>query len=269
VLESQHVEYWDKRKSKLDHTKDIRELLPAADMLILCVPSWEVRSFLTKYRPLISKDSAVTVLSKGMEKKSFKFMHEVLAEMLPAEQPIGCLGGPLMAEDILLNRKGFAVFGSASKSASRAVVSLFTGTLVDVIFTQDMFGVALCGVLKNIYAMSIGLADGMKWGDNAKGWLVTQAFHEMAEISQQLGGETATVYSLAGIGDLITSAFSEYSDNRSAGEELSMTGRCHDCEASISIPLLVKRLGKRSSEYPLLSSLHTVIKTKSRPTLFF
>jgi len=74
--------------------------------------------------------------------------------------------------------------------------------------------------VKNVLALAAGMVDGLRLGDNAKAALLTRGLKEMVRFGTALGGEEATFYGLAGLGDLLATAYSLHSRNRMAGESL-------------------------------------------------
>jgi glycerol-3-phosphate dehydrogenase (NAD(P)+) len=64
------------------------------------------------------------------------------------------------------------------------------------------------------------VCDGIGWGDNTKGALLTRGLAEISRLGVALGGRRETFFGLAGLGDLITTAMSRHSRNRYVGEQL-------------------------------------------------
>jgi glycerol-3-phosphate dehydrogenase (NAD(P)+) len=133
-----------------------------------------------------------------------------------------------------------------------------------------MRGVALAGIIKNIYAIGLGIAGGLMWGDNQKGWLTGVAIREMANIIKLLGGEKETAYSVAGLGDLIATGYSPYSRNREVGNELVKTGTCClESEGSRSLPIIASLLGQEKNTLPFFTALEEIlIKNQNAKTIF-
>ncbi len=120
----------------------------------------------------------------------------------------------------------------------------------------------MCGVLKNVYAVGLGIASGLKLGSNFNGWLIAQAVHEMELVLPHLGGHSETGQSLAGLGDLIATGFSTYSTNRTCGIQLVDTGVCNmDSEGMISIPFLLNRLEGEELP-PFLATMKKILVDK-------
>ena len=62
--------------------------------------------------------------------------------------------------------------------------------------------------------------DGIGFGDNTKGALLTRGLAEISRLGSALGGRRETFFGLAGMGDLIATAMSRHSRNRLVGERL-------------------------------------------------
>ena len=62
-------------------------------------------------------------------------------------------------------------------------------------------------------------------GMNDKAFMFTTALHEMKSVVTACGGKQKTVYSLAGLGDMIVSGLGE-GRNRALGERICKEGHC-------------------------------------------
>jgi glycerol-3-phosphate dehydrogenase (NAD(P)+) len=83
--------------------------------------------------------------------------------------------------------------------------------------STDIVGAELCGALKNVIAIGVGISDGLGYGDNTAAMLMTRGLAEMSRLGEKLGGARDTFAGLAGVGDLIVTCTSEHSRNRRAG----------------------------------------------------
>lgn len=264
------VEFWDKDSEKVASQKDFKQLIPSADFLFLCVPSNATREVCEKVKDVLSLHTTVVSLSKGIESNTLKTIDEVLKEVLSKSQPFAILGGPLMAEDLVKGMKGIGVVAWESEETGKKIVDLFDHTNVSVESSLDVRGVALGGVLKNVYGLALGIADGMEWGSNTKGWFAVKAMREMEEIVKLLGGEEKTVWSPAGLGDLIATGFSPYSRNRKFAEEMVRDGKCDiECEGCTSLPLLMELLGEKIHQFPFLCAIYKILFERKEPDLLF
>lgn len=252
------IELWDKDESKNPEQKPLAEIVPAADFLFLCVPSWVLRAALKSFSGFLKKETVIVSLAKGIEAGTLKTVPEMIGELAPRHQ-FALLAGPMLAEELIDGKGGRGVAAVESSSLFEKVKSLFQGTDLILEWSADVRGVALASVVKNIYAVGLGIADCLGWGGNAKGWLFSRAFREMVEIVSLLGGQPATVLGTAGLGDLTATGFSPYSRNRQTGDELVRTGKCLvPGEGIVSLPSVLALLGEQKNKFPLLNVLAKV-----------
>lgn len=258
-----HIEQWDADPKKVPNQKSLKEVVTQADILFFCVPSWILRVALKPITPLLHKKTVCVFVSKGIEAKTKFFIHDLAKDILPKGQPIVLLSGPMLAEELEVGQGGAACVGTKSVKEFKIIEQIFSCEDLHLTFASDVKGVAIAGVLKNVYAIALGIASGLAWGDNKKGWLCSEALQEMIVIMKALHADPSYVLSQAGLGDFIATGMSAYSSNHSLGRELVEESRCvrksEGCEA---LPSLVKMLGAKTvKSLPILSALHRVTAT--------
>lgn len=259
------VELWDRDTARTPERKPLADILPSSDAVIFCTPSWATRSAVADCIPLLSKGAVVASLAKGLEKDAGKTMDEVLAELLPGgHRPYALLGGPMLAKELALGLPGVVVAATRSRRAFERVCALFRGSKVRCEWTKDVRAAAYLGVLKNIFAIGLGIADGLEWGLNAKGWFAAAAIREMDGIVRLLAKDAHSAAGTAGAGDFIATAFSPYSKNREFGHRIVKTGQCDlTSEGCVSLPALVGLLGKKTGSFPILSAVNRILTARS------
>jgi glycerol-3-phosphate dehydrogenase (NAD(P)+) len=112
------------------------------------------------------------------------------------------------------------VIASASLPTAQWAQKVFSAPLFRVYASQDIIGVELGGALKNVIAIAAGIADGLGFGDNTKGALLTRGLSEIARLGVLMGGKEKTFAGLSGMGDLITTCVSTLSRNHYVGYHL-------------------------------------------------
>lgn len=261
IAPQDHLEIalWDVDSHKINHSFSAAQLAAGADVIFLCMPSSAVRDFITSIQNEIAREVIVISLIKGLDPKTGATMVELLRDLLPPPTQAVVLGGPMLSGELCHGRPAFGVAGTTA-AVFPHVESLFRGTLLNVTLSDDPPGVCWAGVLKNIYALGLGIASAADVGDNALGWLTMHALAEMQELVVELGGQARTVRGLAGVGDLVATGFSKHSRNRSVGHDLVTTGTTAvPSEGLLSLPLLLKRLPHGVSEYPFLQAIVRIV----------
>lgn len=252
-------DFWDADAAIVPGERPLSELIPAADHVLFCVPSWAMRAAVTGVLPYLRPDATVVSFAKGMEKDSLQTMAEMVPALLPPGQPFMVVGGPMLAAEIVVGSAAVGVFASQNEAALAWARGAFAGPHFRVETTSDMVSVALAGVLKNIYAVALGIADGLGASGNEKGWITAAAVSEMVSMAAALGADSKIILGTAGVGDLIATGYSVHSRNRETGIEIVTTGKCNvRGEGLSSLPFLMARLGEKAPSFPLASLVHRI-----------
>lgn len=255
----------EKDPSRADICVPLRLALPNAAFAFLCVPGDAVRSAATEIVPHLGADTAVVSLSKGMESATAKFMPEVLAEALPQGARTAMLCGPMLAGELMEDRVGGAAIASADAEVCGRLKEAFRAAPLRLTCTDDVMGTAVSAVVKNVYALGIGIAAGLSFGKNETGILICEALQEAGVIIERFGGRHETFEGFAGIGDLVATGLSERSRNRIAGMQLARTGKYTMAnEGGASLGALVQRLGD-ISDLPFLTRISQVVLERRDP----
>lgn len=254
------IEMWDKDPLKVNNQKKLEEVVRWADVIFLCVNSWVIREAMSVIADDLQEHTVVVFVSKGIESDSAKSLDELAHDVLPQKQHFGLLSGPMLAKEMQEGKGASAVFAADSEEALLRVTSLLAHPLFHVEYSFDLSGVALCGVLKNVYAIGLGIIDGLNWGNNMKGWYVVETIKEMGSIIVRLGGKRETVLGPAGLGDLIATGFSAHSRNHTLGREMATLGSYTEkSEGFVSLGPLLRKLDNKIGDYQILRALSSVV----------
>lgn len=252
--------FWDADTTKVPGQKSLQEIIPAADAIFFCVPSWVMAKAIASVQPFLKADCLLVSFAKGIEEASQKTMSELFSVAIPAH-PFAVISGPMLAEEISSGKPAAAVIASTDSKVQEQLRDLFASPRFRAEVSNDPFSVSLAGVLKNIYAVSLGIADGLQLSGNEKGWLASRAISEMLDIGIELGADGKIIVGTAGVGDFMATGYSPYSRNREVGDEIVKTGICKlPGEGLASLPALVKRLDKKgkAADFPLLGLIKKI-----------
>ena len=202
-------------------TSRFYEWISASDNIILAIPSRSILEFceLVKARKNRLEDKTWLSVIKGINVDLRKTCSRILVERLKIEEEnIAVLSGPGFATEIVRGVPTINVIASKS----RDTIKLFRNALATEHFmlktSDDVIGVEIGGVLKNIGSIAIGLIDGMGFGDNTRGFVFTYCLHELIEIGVKIfKAKLWTLLDLPLLGDFLCTAFSQKSRNRIIG----------------------------------------------------
>lgn len=253
------IHFWDKDPSKVPEQKPYTDLLPSADFVFFCVPSWVLREALTTCKPCMNEKAIILTVSKGIEESTHKTVDQLLAEIYPHHH-WALLLGPMLAEEILRGLPASAAVATKEPRTYREVSRIFKGSMLKLEQVSYPHHAAVASVLKNVYSLAMGLTDGLGWGNNQKGAFAAQAIKEMHAVMKALRSDASILNCPAGIPDFLATAFSPTSRNRILGEEIIKNGHCtFKSEGYVALPSLIRLLGSKTRPFPILHALRRVL----------
>jgi glycerol-3-phosphate dehydrogenase (NAD(P)+) len=202
-------------------TSDMAEAVAGRTTVVVVVPSHGVRDTASTLAPLLEGGETVVIATKGIEEKTLKRMSEVVVEAAGVDAArVAVLVGPSHAEEVSRNLPTAVVAASSNTDTALKVQDVFMTPTFRVYTNEDVVGVEVGVALKNVVAIAAGMCDGLGFGDNTKGALLTRGLAEMTRLGVSMGARQETFSGLAGIGDLITTCISRHSRNRFVGQEI-------------------------------------------------
>ena len=187
-----------------------------SDFLVFAVPSFAIRQTAQKVKHLITKDTIIVNVAKGIEDETLLTLADVIKSEMP-ENKIVVLSGPSHAEEVARGMATSLVAASDDKQAAMLVQDLFMNSCLRVYINDDILGVEIGGALKNVIALATGICHGLGLGDNVKAALMTRGLSEIARLGVAMGAHYRTFAGLTGLGDLIVTCTSQHSRNRRFG----------------------------------------------------
>jgi glycerol-3-phosphate dehydrogenase (NAD(P)+) len=198
-----------------------------ADFLLLAPPAQHTRSVTTELRPRLAPGTPVVTCSKGIERGTCALMSQVIAETLPAA-PVAVLSGPSFANEIAIDLPTAVALACTDAALGRRLARDIENPRFRVVVSDDVTGTHLGGVLKNVVAISCGIATGMRLGANARSTLLSLGLAEAVRLGVAMDARVETFMGLAGIGDMDLSCHSPTSRNMSLGIALGEGRKLHD-----------------------------------------
>ncbi len=189
---------------------ELADAAKGAEIVILGANSHGARSLAREVAPHVVGATVAVSVAKGLEPNSGARMSQVYGDELGGT-PIVSVGGPCLATELAEGLPTAGVWAGATVETARRAGEPFDTTAYQLTYTDDVIGVELCAMMKNVAAIGLGMLDGLgkPTGEdfkNAKAALFTKAAHEIVELVGASGGRAETAFGLAGIGDqLVTS----------------------------------------------------------------
>lgn len=235
-----------------------------ADLVFLCLPSHAILGFVKSMD--LSPQSVVINGAKGFGAGK-KLIPQILSEIIPNE--ICSLKGPSFASELILEVPTSFTLASDSRQSFEKISSVFRNEIVVFDYTQDVNGVEILSILKNIYAIIIGIVDACYNSPNTRFLTFTKALNEINSILKHFKVPVETMFCYAGIGDFGLTSLNDLSRNRTLGlligkgffgNEISNTVVLEGVKA---IDTLIETIPTSLQEkLPLIQNLDQLIKGK-------
>lgn len=243
--------------------------LAGAEQLYVSVPSQTLRVVLADLKDLIGDDIPVVSLMKGVERKSGLRMSQVIGEVtgIP-ENRIAVVSGPNLALEIAKEEPTASVASSSSKELADLIAKTAKNHYFTTLTNTDVVGTEFGGVLKNLIAVAVGIADGVGYGDNTKASIITRGLAELSDFAAALGAKPETMWGLAGLGDLIATCESPLSRNNTAGRllgqgfsyEMVIRQMDQTAEGLSSVDPILEIAAKKGVSMPIVSQVQQVLR---------
>lgn len=204
-------------------TNSLEEVLGFSDVVLLCVSAQHTREMLCKIRDYVKENNIIVLCAKGIEESSGKMLSEIADDELKSGN-IAILSGPGFAHDVAQKKFVSVTIGARDENVARKVAQMIGTPYFRPYMTTDIISVQIGGSVKNVIAIASGIVEGAEFGDGARAALITRGFHEMAKLTEKLGGRLTTLKGMCGLGDLVMTASCEQSRNFSFGVEVGKSG---------------------------------------------
>ena len=267
LLAERHALYiWDKFPAAGLQSVDLKEAAPLADVVMFCLPVNPHREVANEIAPMLKKSCISISIAKGLDEAG-QTAAQILSDVFGSKGlDYALLYGPMISEELRAGHYGYAQLACSNSHACQSIQNIFAGSALQIKTSGDVSGISWSVILKNVYAMVFGMADELDLGENTRGFLTVSALHELRSIVQKLGGESDSVYDLAGLGDLIATATSEDSHHHALGRKLARGDRSDiKGEGVHTLQMVEKHALFPWAEYPLFSLLHEVVVGKRDP----
>ncbi|MCS6990435.1 MAG: NAD(P)H-dependent glycerol-3-phosphate dehydrogenase [Chitinophagales bacterium] len=215
----------------IEPSTDLLTVVRAAPIVFLAIPSAFVRQVLQQVDPIFLSDKIVVSAIKGMIPEK----NELIADFLQRscrvpESQIVNISGPSHAEEVALEKLTCLTLAARSETTAAQVAPLLRCAYVQCSLSDDLYGTEYSAVLKNIYAIAAGIYIGLDYGDNFIAVFLSNCIEEMERFLRVVQPLTRDIKDSAYLGDLLVTAYSPFSRNRTLG---TMLGRGYSVHTSL------------------------------------
>lgn len=251
----------------LELTTEINELVEACDYIVLATPSIYLSDALEQMTVNCSGKIFISAI-KGIVPTA----NDIVAHYLRERFDIGfrnqaVIAGPCHAEEVAMERLSYLTIATAEVSVAEELKKAFSSSFIKVNCSADVLGNEYSAILKNIYAIGAGIASGLGYGDNFTAVFVSNAIREMERFLGAVYEIPRDVNESAYLGDLLVTAYSLFSRNRSLG---NLIGKGYTVKSAIQSMNMVaegyyaaksiyETAQKHAIETPIINAVYRIL----------
>jgi len=216
-------------KSKIELHNDINQAIEGADVLIFAIPAAFLEEALRNLEVQINQKFIVSAI-KGIVPQENLIVAQYFKEKhaVPTDS-IGVIAGPCHAEEVALGRLSYLTIASEDLHKAEFIANKLEYRYIKTSISDDVYGTEYASVLKNIFAVAAGICHGLGYGDNFQAVLISNAIQEIKRFADTVHPITRDIKSSAYLGDLMVTAYSKFSRNRTFG---TMIGKSYSVQAA-------------------------------------
>lgn len=203
--------------SKINFFSDMDEIVKNSDVIIFAIPSAFLKNALKNLTVSI-EDKFIVSAIKGIVPDENMIIGEFFNEKynVPIDS-IGVISGPCHAEEVAMERLSYLTIACQDTRKARALALNLECAFIKTTISDDIYGTEYAAVLKNVIAIAAGICHGLRYGDNFQAVLISNAIQEIKRFVDTVHPITRDIKSSAYLGDLLVTAYSQFSRNRTFG----------------------------------------------------
>lgn len=246
-----------KLDEKIKCYKNYEDALFESDYVILVTPSSVFYNTCKEIKKYITNQKII-IATKGLVED--KLLSEIVKEEL--DKDANLIYGPSHAEQIIKDMPTYVNY-----YGNEDIKLLFESEYFKLEKNNDLVGMQIGASLKNIISLVVGLLEGNGYESNTISYIITKGLEEIKNIAISLGALDNTLYGLSGLGDLLTTSFSNDSRNKRAGLLLSTGKNIDEIKKEIGMTIegldalnsAIKIINKNDLNCTIIKNLYNII----------
>ncbi len=204
-------------RARIAPSDDLNAVVREADILVLAAPSAYLKTFLEPLTESLA-DKLIISAIKGIVPGDYQTVIEYLRDRYDLSyRQLGLFTGPSHAEEVSRGKLSYLTVVCPEMETAEAIGPKFSTPYIRLSYSTDLYGIEYAAILKNIYALAVGLAVGLGYGDNFLAVLIANCADEMTRFLDESYPAERNTRASAYLGDLLVTCYSSYSRNRRLG----------------------------------------------------
>ncbi len=250
----------------IEITTNMEECLEDSELIICAIPAAFVDSVCQELKHLIKDNQHICIATKGIEQNSCLFINDIINKHIKTDN-IAAISGPSFAIDIVSQMPIGLSLATTNNNTKNIIKQAFKGSNIKLRETDDLYGIEICGAIKNVIAIASGILDGLGANESTKAMFITESIHDIEELIKNLGGNGRTILSYAGFGDLLLTCTSTKSRNFSFGriiatdnkEDIDNYIKNNTIEGLYTLKSIYKLIKEKNIDMSIVKLIHKII----------
>ena len=215
---------------KVTPTVDLNQAIASSPVVVLAIPAAFLKTALSGISVQDFTGKSVFSAIKGIVPEHNMIVGDYMhhAFEIPFER-IGVISGPCHAEEVAMEKLSYLTVACPDSSTAAHMAALLTCRYIRTVRSDDIFGTEYAAVLKNVMAIASGICHGLGYGDNFQAVLISNAIREIKRFVDAVHPLSRDINDSAYLGDLLVTAYSQFSRNRTFG---SMLGKGYSVKSA-------------------------------------
>ena len=261
---------------KINVSSDLKAIISTSDVIIMAIPSAFLKESLTGITKEDLKNKKIFSAIKGIVPEHNLIIAEFFNQVyeVPIDN-IGVITGPCHAEEVAMEKLSYLTIASQNTENANFVASKLACRYIKTSTSDDIYGTEYSSVLKNVLAIAAGICHGLGYGDNFLAVLISNGIQEIKRFVDVVHPITRDIKDSAYLGDLLVTAYSQFSRNRTFG---GMVGKGYSVKsAQMEMNMIaegyygvkcVYEINKELKvEMPITNAVYHILYEKISPTV--
>ena len=203
--------------SRISFYNDLGKVINDSDLLVFAIPSAYLKDVLYQQQFDFENKLIVSAIKGIIPEQNLTIAEFFNRQYNVPFDRIGIITGPCHAEEVAMERLSYLTIASKTEKQAKRLASLLQSHFIKTIISRDIYGTEYAGVLKNIFSIAAGVCHGLGYGDNFQAVLISNAIREIKRFLDKTYPGKRSIDSSAYLGDLLVTAYSQFSRNRAFG----------------------------------------------------
>ncbi len=196
---------------------NLKEVVKDAKIIVIVIPVKYIGNTIKEVANYITDNQHICIASKGIIDEECEFAYRTIQKYIHNDK-IGVISGGTFAIDMAKEYPMGLTVASNNEDTTMVIKAALTTNFITCEVSDDVIGVEICGAIKNILAIAMGILEGLSVVESTKYTFMTKCINDISKMVCSLGGKKDTIFTYAGIGDILLTCSSSKSRNFTFGK---------------------------------------------------